>query len=202
MQALQALATALDARDPYTAGHSERVAFTAGQIAHYFGYSSEMMSNIVTAARMHDIGKIGVPDSILHKRGPLTEAELVVIRSHPDIGADILAAISTLSSVVPMVRAHHEHYDGSGYPRGLRGAEIPLGARVIAVADAIDAMLGARPYKPAYDACSVLAELRVGACGAFDPVVVEAALDLYGPDGLLLTKPPTGCISGEDEGGP
>jgi len=185
-EALRALAAAIDAKDDYTRGHSERVAATAGEIARWLDLPAALIEHLTTAARMHDIGKIGVPDHVLHKRGPLTPLEQAVVATHPDIGADILAPIHTLQDVVPIVRHHHEHYDGQGYPEGLAGTAIPLGARVVAVADAIDAMITDRPYRRGMQITPALAELQKWAGSHYDPQVVAAALALYGPGGAGL----------------
>lgn len=182
-EALRALAAAIDAKDDYTRGHSERVATTSAELARWLNLPAALIAQITTAARMHDIGKIGVPDDVLHKRGPLSSLEQAIMATHPDIGADILAQIHTLQPVVPIVRHHHEHYDGKGYPQGLVGEAIPLGARVVAVADAIDAMITDRPYRRGMHITAALAELKQWAGDHYDPQVVAAAMQLYGPGG-------------------
>jgi diguanylate cyclase (GGDEF)-like protein len=186
-EALRALAAAIDAKDDYTRGHSERVATTSAEIARWMGLSEMLVEHITTAARMHDIGKIGVPDHVLNKRGPLNALEQAIMATHPDIGADILDPIHTLGDVVPIVRHHHEHWDGQGYPRGLAGEEIPTGARVVAVADAIDAMITDRPYRRGMHISAALAELDRWAGRHYDPAVVRAALELYGPHGAGIS---------------
>jgi len=185
-EALRALAAAIDAKDDYTRGHSERVAATAGEIGRRLDMGETASEHLTTAARMHDIGKIGVPDSVLHKRGALTPLEQAIMVTHPDIGADILAPIHTLREVVPIVRHHHEHFDGHGYPQGLAGAAIPLGARVVAVADALDAMITDRPYRGGMPIAAALVELQKWAGSHYDPQVVAAAVALYGADGTGL----------------
>ncbi len=187
-EALRALAAAIDAKDDYTRGHSERVAATATEIARRMGMPLTEVEYVTTAARMHDIGKIGVPDHVLHKRGALTVEEQAIVAAHPDIGARILAPIHTLREVVPIVRHHHEHYDGNGYPLGLRGEAIPLGARVVAVADAIDAMITDRPYRRGMQITVALTELQQWAGSHYDPRVVATAVQLYeaGGTGLAL----------------
>ncbi|HUS13824.1 MAG TPA: HD domain-containing phosphohydrolase, partial [Chloroflexia bacterium] len=185
-EALRALAAAIDAKDDYTRGHSERVSATATELARELGLPGDEIRNIATAARMHDIGKIGVPDDVLHKRGPLTTTEQAVMATHPDIGADILAPISTLQATVPIVRHHHEHFDGTGYPQNLAGTAIPVGARVVAVADAIDAMITDRPYRRGMQITTCLTELGQWAGSHYDPAVVAAAVALYGPGGTGL----------------
>ncbi len=125
---------------------------------------------------LHDIGKIGVPDAILTKPGRLTDEEFDVIRKHPETALDILGHVSFLTDERPLILHHHEHYDGNGYPHGLGGDRIPIGARVLALADAIDAMFSSRSYKPAYDTARVRSELQHCAGRHFDPDVAEVAL--------------------------
>ncbi|MDQ2807927.1 MAG: diguanylate cyclase [Chloroflexota bacterium] len=185
-EALRALAAAIDAKDDYTRGHSERVAATAGEIGRWLDMGETAIEHLTSAARMHDIGKIGVPDGVLHKRGALTPLEQAIMATHPDIGADILAPIHTLREVVPIVRHHHEHFDGHGYPQGLAGAAIPLGARVVAVADALDAMITDRPYRRGMPITAALAELQKWAGSHYDPQVVAAVVTLYGSEGAGL----------------
>jgi HD-GYP domain-containing protein (c-di-GMP phosphodiesterase class II)/GAF domain-containing protein len=185
-EALRALAAAIDAKDDYTRGHSERVAATATEIARRMGIPLTEVEHVTTAARMHDIGKIGVPDHILHKGSALTAEEQAIVATHPDVGARILAPIHTLREVVPIVRHHHEHYDGNGYPLGLCGEDIPLGARVVAVADAIDAMITDRPYRRGMQITVALTELQRWAGSHYDPQVVATAVQLYGAGGTGL----------------
>ncbi|WP_417383797.1 HD-GYP domain-containing protein [Gimesia sp.] len=137
----------LDAKDPYTRGHSERVALIAQQLAKQLGYSGEFLQDIYLSGLLHDIGKIGVDDGILRKEGKLTDEEFAQIQKHPMIGYKILTGIKKLKNILPGIRNHHEQIDGRGYPDGLRGADIPLMARIIAVADAYDAMGSDRPYR-------------------------------------------------------
>ena len=137
----------LDAKDPYTRGHSERVALIAQQLAKQLGYSGEFIQDIYLSGLLHDIGKIGVDDGILRKEGKLTDEEFSQIQKHPMIGYKILTGIKKLKNILPGIRNHHEQIDGRGYPDGLRGSDIPLMARIIAVADAYDAMGSDRPYR-------------------------------------------------------
>jgi HD-GYP domain-containing protein (c-di-GMP phosphodiesterase class II) len=185
-EALGALAAAIDAKDDYTRGHSERVAAIAGEIARHLGCGSQEVQRIVTAARMHDIGKIGVPDDLLHKGHDLTKEERAQVARHPEVGAAILMPIHTLRDVVPIVRHHHERVDGQGYPAGLRDAEIPFGARVLAVADALDAMITDRPYRRGMAIEAALAELQRHVGTHFWQPVVDAVIALYGPGGAGL----------------
>lgn len=171
-----ALSNAMDARDAYTAAHSEEMADWAVTVAEEMGCSDDEIEAIRWAGLLHDIGKIGVPDGTLRKRGPLTEEEQRVMRRHPAIGADIVAPVTRLSDAAPIIRGHHERYDGSGYPDGLASDEIPLGARILAVADAYSAMRDERPYEPARSHEEAVAELQQCAGGQFDPEVVVAFL--------------------------
>lgn len=175
---LRVLIKTLEAQDPYTSGHSIRVAERSRRIAKELGIPGRKVRLIETGALLHDIGKIGTEFSrILRQKGPLTPRQRELIRSHPDRGVDIIKSIRALDPVVlECVRHHHERIDGTGYPDGLPGAEIPLGARVIMVADTVDAMLTARPYRDALPVEVVEAEIRKHTGTQFDPDVVEAAL--------------------------
>jgi len=178
-EALQTLSAALDARDRYTAGHSERVAEYAVELARVLGLAKEDLDSIRRAAQLHDIGKIGIRDTILFNRGELSYPDAKEMQRHPRIGAALLARLGYLESIVPLIAHHHEHFDGKGYPDGLVGEQIPLGARIIAVADAFDALTTDRPYQRARSpeqAEQVLAE-RSGS--QFDPRVIEAFLKLH-----------------------
>lgn len=146
-EALTALITALEAREPYTKGHSVRVAKYSLAIADQLGLNEQDRHQLHMSALLHDIGKIGVPDSILLKEGKLTHEEFAVMKTHPEIGARILSNVESLSQMLPIIRHHHERHDGQGYPDGLSGAAIPLLARIISVADTYDAMTTTRPYR-------------------------------------------------------
>jgi putative nucleotidyltransferase with HDIG domain len=175
---LRALVKTLEAQDPYTSGHSIRVAERSRAIAEELGLSSRKVRLIETGALLHDIGKIGTEFSrILRQKGPLTPSQRELIRSHPERGVEIIEPIRRLDPVVlDCVRHHHERVDGTGYPSGLAGDDIPLGARVIMVADTIDAMLTARPYRDALPVEVVQDELRRHTGTQFDIRMVEAAL--------------------------
>jgi putative nucleotidyltransferase with HDIG domain len=175
---LEALVTALDARDHETEGHSERVTRYATAIGSALGLESASLAALEHGALLHDIGKIGVPDNVLRKPGPLDADEWALMRRHPAFGAEMVGGISFLSQATPVVRHHHERYDGGGYPDRLAGAEIPLVARVFAVADTFDAMTSDRPYRPALTIEAARAEIERCAAVQFDPVVVEAFLSL------------------------
>jgi putative nucleotidyltransferase with HDIG domain len=157
--AIRALATALDARDPYTAGHSERVSVVSVAIGRALNLSEDEIEVIRLGALLHDIGKIGVPDEVLRKPGALTSAEFEAIRQHPVLGARILRSVPFLARHIAIVELHHERPDGRGYPKGLRGDDIPLAARIVHVADAYDAITSARAYRAARPAADALREL-------------------------------------------
>lgn len=176
---IECLVAALDARDPYTCGHSQRVANLALELARRVGLRGRELELVHVAAHVHDIGKIGVPDYMLRKPGRLFPHERAVVERHAEIGYQILSKCPGLRSVARIVLHHHERWDGRGYPAGLAGLEIPLGARIIALADAVDAMTSHRPYRPAlsWDAC--WAEVTGGRATHFDPVLVDAAEQLW-----------------------
>ncbi len=176
--AIRALATALDARDPYTAGHSDRVSATSVVIARQMRLHDTDVDVIRLGALLHDIGKIGVADGILQKRGPLTVEEYDQIRRHPALGAHILRHVSFLEPHVEIVELHHERPDGQGYPFGLRGDDIPLAARIVHVADAYDAMTSARAYRSSRPPEAALAELRDHAGVQFDTASVDALCEV------------------------
>lgn len=173
---IQALAEAIDAKDPYTHGHSARVAEYAVMMAKEAGMTLEEMESLQTAAYLHDIGKIGIPEAILTKPGCLSREEYQIIRTHPEIGARILAPVNFKGDVVPIVRHHHERVDGDGYPDRLKGRRIPYEARILAVADSFDAMTSLRAYRPPRDFESAKAELKRCAGEQFDKEVVNLFL--------------------------
>jgi putative nucleotidyltransferase with HDIG domain len=175
---IAALAAAVDAKDPYTFGHSSGVTEYAVSIAEGLGLSAHEKETLRKAAILHDIGKIGIDGSILNKPGPLDAAEREIMQQHPSIGANILGSLDFLGDVVPIVFYHHEHYDGQGYPAGMAGEEIPLGARIISVADAFNAMTSDRPYRRALSLSEALGELSAHAGTQFDPQIVEVMLEI------------------------
>ena len=180
---LEALGSALDTRDIGTEAHSRRVHGYALAIADKYGVPQENMRDLAHGVLLHDIGKIGIPDSILLKPGPLTPEEWKVMRTHPEIGKRLIETIPFLRGAVPIVYSHHEKWDGSGYPRSLRGEEIPLGARIFAVVDAFDAMTFDRPYSKAIPFEAARTEIKRCAGTHFDPAVVEAFMRV--PEPLL-----------------
>jgi len=171
---VRALATAVDAKDPYTRGHSDRVAQFALVIADSMDLSTEQRVALEMAAYLHDIGKIGIPEDILLKPGKLTDEEMAQMRHHPLIGANILRPVAFPWPIAPIVRHHHEHYDGGGYPAGLKAEEIPSLARVLTVADAFEAMVADRPYRRGRSQHDAILELRRCSGSHFDPRVVDA----------------------------
>ncbi len=175
LETISALVHAVEAKDPYTRRHSEQVTFYAASLAEYIELSPPMVESIRVASLLHDVGKIGVPDSILTKPGALTDKEFAEIQKHPAIGQRIVEKISLLVCETQLVRHHHERWDGRGYPDGLAGEEIPLGARIINVADSMDAMLMLRTYKRPYSVEEMMDELERCAGGQFDPALARAA---------------------------
>src|SRR6202044_3865058 len=173
---LEALGSALDAKDAETEGHCQRVTAFTITIARAMGVEKGLLRHIARGAFLHDIGKMGVPDSILTKPGPLTAEEREIMRRHCDIGFAVLERIPFLKEAAEIVLAHQECYDGSGYPRGLKGEEIPLGARIFAVADTLDAMISDRPYRKALPISAAREEIERFSGRQFDPQVVEIFL--------------------------
>ncbi|MGH7332172.1 MAG: HD domain-containing phosphohydrolase [Candidatus Rokuibacteriota bacterium] len=180
---LQALGSALDTRDIGTEAHSRRVHGYALAAARAYGLPEDEMAHLAHGVLLHDIGKIGIPDAILLKPAKLTSDEWVVMQRHPEIGARLIRDIPFLQGALPIVRHHHERWDGTGYPDRLRGADIPVGARIFAVVDAFDAMTVDRPYSTAIAFDAARAELRRAAGSHFDPEIVDAFLSV--PDALL-----------------
>ncbi len=175
---VQALAFTVDARDQYTAGHVNRVMDYSKSIGGLLGLCHDEIELLMLAAQFHDIGKIGVPDTVLLKPGRLTDDEYAMIKTHPDIGVSILRNIPDFASILPAVRHHHERYDGGGYPTGLSGNDIPLEARIIAVADAYDAMTTNRPYRHALSIQAAIEELVRNRCTQFDPQITDAFIQI------------------------
>jgi len=171
--AMKSLSSALEAKDPYTRDHSKRVSRLAREIARNIGVGAEDLTRIGLAGELHDIGKIGVRESILLKPGPLTTEEFLHVQTHPVIGERILAPVLMDIEVAAIVRHHHEHYAGGGYPDGLRGSAIPLGARVLAVADAFEALTSDRPYRVRFSPQAARDILQAGAGTQWQPALVE-----------------------------
>ena len=172
------LALAIEANDPYTRGHSERVADYASRLAGRMGLSEGQADVIHNAGILHDVGKIGISETILQKPGPLTNEELVSVQDHPVIGEKICKPLRSANTLLTVIRHHQERYDGGGYPDGLKGDEIPMEARLISVADAYDAMTSPRPYRPPMSHRQVLDILRREAGKQWDPDIVREFLGM------------------------
>ena len=188
LQVLRTLSTTIETKDEYTRGHSHRVGEYAALIARELGWSQEEIINLKNTADLHDIGKIGVPDTILNKPTKLTEDEYIIIKDHTVIGAEILKNITLIPHAAEVARSHHERYDGTGYPDGLKGEDIPLYARVIAVADSYDAMSSRRIYRSALSRQEICEEIRSNQGKQFDPVIAEVFLRLLTEDRLQVQE--------------
>jgi len=185
---IRALAATVETRDPYTAGHQQRVSKLACAIAKGMGLPEERVEGVRLAGVIHDIGKISVPAEILNTPRPLTETEYSLVKMHPKIGHDILAGIDFSAPVADIVLQHHERMDGSGYPTGLKGDEILLEARILAVADVVEAMVSHRPYRPALGIDRALEEISKNKGTKYDPEVVDACLTLFTEGGFDFEK--------------
>lgn len=173
------LASALESKDTYTRGHSERVSNYALQLAQTLGLSVSDQQTVWRVAQLHDIGKIGIPDAILNKSGKLNEEEWEIMRSHPEMGENICSTLSFARDFLPIIRHHHERFDGTGYPDGLKGEEIPFLARIITIADAVDAITSHRSYRPSRTIDYALEELAIGKGSQFDPSIVQAFIESF-----------------------
>jgi|GEM_PF-5835487 len=169
LKMITALISLTEAKDPYAGGHSLNVAERAVAIGEMMGLSQEESEDLRVAALLHDMGKIGIPSEVLHKPSRLTMAEFEVMKSHPAASVEIVQAWEAFAATIPAVLHHHERYDGKGYPDGLKGEEIPLLARVLAVANSIEAMSSERPYRPAMTREEIMATLKEGAGSQWDP---------------------------------
>ena len=182
-QALSAIVDVLvrvtEQRDPYTAGHQQRVADLARAIAEEMGEPAEVCDVVHLAGRVHDLGKVAIPSAILAKPGRLTDIEFDLVRTHAEVGHDILGSVDMPWPLSDIVRQHHEKLDGSGYPDGLRGDDIRIEARILTVADVVEAMTSHRPYRPSLGVQAALKEVREGAGDRFDPQVVAACVRLF-----------------------
>ena len=176
---LKVLTGAIEARDPYTRGHSSRVTALAEVVARRLGWSEEKLASLRIGGPLHDIGKLGVSDEVLRKEGRLDDGELAQIREHPKIGARMLLRMAALREAIPYVLYHHERWDGHGYPSGKAGEEIPIEARVLAIADAFDAMTSDRPYRRALSRADALAEVERCAGTQFDPEIARVFVGLF-----------------------
>lgn len=175
---LSALTQAIDAKDSYTHGHSERVTKYSVELAIALDLEKKVIEDVKLAGMLHDIGKIGIPELVLNKPGRLTDEEFDIIKTHPDLGVRILARVEFLAPVIPLIRHHHERFDGRGYPGGLNSLNIPYGARLIAIADTYDAMTSDRPYRKAMDMETALAEIARCRGSQFDPELADAFVEM------------------------
>ncbi len=182
LHVVHTLAKTIDAKDAYTNGHSERVADYAREIARRYGYDEDRLEEIYIMGLLHDVGKIGVPDAIINKQGKLTDDEYAMIKKHPLMGAEILATVSEMPKLVTGARWHHERYDGRGYPDGLKADDIPEEARIIAVADAYDAMTSHRSYRDIIPQDRVKSEIEKGMGSQFDEKFARIMLDMIAED--------------------
>jgi HD domain/MASE9 len=188
---IAALSRSMEAKDTYTGGHTERVAEVAVGLARQLGYRDEELEAIEIGALLHDIGKIGVPGQVLRKNGPLTDDEWKLVKEHPVISDYILSELDLHPFVRQCARSSHERIDGTGYPEGLSGEDIPMPARIVFVADALDALTSTRPYRPARPMSAALAEIRAHAGTQFCPRVVAALERLWHKEPLLFTQEPS-----------
>jgi putative nucleotidyltransferase with HDIG domain len=193
LETVETLNAAVEARDPYTAGHSQRVRRVALAIGRNLGLSAKQLGVLSTAALFHDVGKIGIPDSILTKAGPLEPSEAAIMREHVLRGAEIAAKVSSFQDAVPAIRHHHERWDGLGYPDGLSGEEIPLEATIVGLADAWDAMTTNRPYATALPLGEALMQIRSGRGKQFSPAVVDAFSEVARRRPADVLPPETGA---------
>jgi putative nucleotidyltransferase with HDIG domain len=176
LDSVKVLTEAIEAKDPYTRGHSDRVRRMSLQIAMALGFSKERLETLEYGALLHDIGKIGIKDDVLQKQGPLNPQEYQTIREHPLIGVKIVEGVDFFNDKIPIIRNHHERYDGNGYPDGLIGEAIPIEARIIAVPDAFDAMNSTRPHRRASPLEEILMEMERLKGKQFDPTILEIFL--------------------------
>jgi putative nucleotidyltransferase with HDIG domain len=172
------MASAVETKGPYTYGHSEKVSVYAVALAEKIGLSPDEVSILSAAALLHDIGKVCISDKTLGKKGKATREDWEAIKAHPRLGANIVSSISELAPVASGILYHHERWDGSGYPEGLKGEEIPREARILAIAESFVAMTSARPYRPALSIEEAIMELKRGAGLQFDPKLAEIFIDI------------------------
>jgi response regulator RpfG family c-di-GMP phosphodiesterase len=189
LSAITSLARTMEERDPYTAGHSRRVQQYSLRLAEALGLDGRQLKMLSLAAQLHDIGKVAVPDAVLHKPGKLTVEEYAIVKQHPETGERILAPVVRNREVLAAIRGHHERLDGSGYPDGLTGRQIPLLARLITVPDCFDALITSRAYRAALPVPEACAILRDGAGHHFEPAFVSVFLDLV--PSLVAPSPAT-----------
>ena len=173
---VECFTAAIDARDGYTAGHSQRVSDMAVMVAEAMGLPEKEIAKVHIAGHVHDVGKIGIPDSVLKKPGRLTDIEYEIIKTHTIIGDEILSKSHFFDELRPIVRGHHERFDGKGYPDGLAGNDIPVQARILAICDSIDAMSSDRCYRKKHDLDFCYDQIKSNAGTMYDPIIVEHVL--------------------------
>lgn len=174
LESIYAFAKTIEAKDNYTSEHAENMVAIVTEIGKRLNLSENTIENLKHAAVLHDLGKVGIPDNILHKRKRLTKKEYEIIKTHPQIGSEIIRPVHFLRDLAPIILYHHERFDGSGYSEGLKGKEIPLGARIIAVADAYQALISDRPYRKAHSEKEALKIIKEGSGSQFDPEIVDS----------------------------
>lgn len=194
----EALAEAIEKRDPYTGGHTKRVLSFSMATAEYMGLDPKEIDMIKLSAILHDIGKIGIEDSILRKQAGLNDQEYAMMKSHPQMGAEIMQHVEKLKAIIPGMKHHHERFDGKGYPDGLKENEIPLVARIIAVADTFDAMTSDRPYRKGLPDETAINDLKKYAGAQFDPEVVRAFAEAH-RDGKIISCRSQDCVGKAEE---
>ncbi|MGA6992522.1 MAG: HD-GYP domain-containing protein, partial [Candidatus Deferrimicrobiaceae bacterium] len=192
---VRVLAASIDARDPYTLGHSTRVSFLSCELGRKLGFSTAEIEHLEKACLFHDVGKIRTPDGILLKEQKLSSHELRLMRKHPDDGADILRMAPSLHRYIPVVRYHHEWYNGKGYPEGRMNSEIPIHAQIISLADAFDAMTSSRPYRKALTTKEALEEIHRFRGTQFSPELTDVFIR------MVNEMPPMEAVSTDAEGG-
>jgi len=200
LSSVYALVSTVEARDPYAYGHSRKVSTYAEALAEAIGLSPDEVSRVSTAALLHDIGKVGIPDKVLNKKGRLSGEDWEAIKAHPRLGANIVGSIPHLVSCVSSILHHHERWDGGGYPEGLKGEEIPIEARILAIADSFEAMTSARPHRPPLSREEAIKKLRQGAGIQFDPKLVEVFIGII--EAGLFEKAQTGQGSSNERTAP
>lgn len=187
-QVISSFAKAIDLKDHYTSGHSSRVAQYSRQIALAMGWSKERADNLYRVAMLHDVGKVVIPETVLNKRGPLTDEEYAKMKEHTDIGSSILQEISQFPMIAIGARSHHERYDGKGYNHHLKGEEIPIEARIIAVADTFDAMNSTRVYRPHMSKEKIISELKKARNTQLDGAIADVLLELIAKGEIAIQK--------------
>jgi len=187
------LIQALESKDTYTCGHSERVAEVAIQFARFLGLSELDQTSVWRTGILHDLGKLGIPDAILNKNGPLTHQEWITMKLHPVYSENICSKLIFTREILPIIRSHHERYDGTGYPDQLKQDDIPFLARIITITDTVDAIISKRPYRPARTLADALNELQKGSGTQFDPSLVQAFLE-FSKTQLIVTNHVGSCL--------